>query len=186
MALKVQKVEVWAAELRDEPGGLSDVLGAIANAGGNLECVLARRDPSKPGRGELFVTPLKGGQRLMDNARSAGFGPANLPTLRVEGPDVPGLGARLTEAIAAVNVNLRGVTAVAQGRTFVAYFGFDNDGDADVAMRAIQDAGRTAGRGASGGGRTTAARKSSKKAAKKTAKKTTKKTTKKAARAGRR
>ena len=60
MALKVQKVDVWAGELQDQPGGLARALSAVANAGGSVECVIARRDPSRPGMGELFITPVRG------------------------------------------------------------------------------------------------------------------------------
>ena len=45
MALTIKKVDVWAGELRDVPGGLADVLGDIAQAPGNLEFLIA----SKPG-----------------------------------------------------------------------------------------------------------------------------------------
>jgi hypothetical protein len=182
MAMKIQKVQVWAAELRDEPGGLADVLGAVANSGGSLDCVLARRDPSKPGVGEVFVTPIAGGQRLLDQARSAGLAPAEgVATLRVEGADRPGLGAEITRAIAAAGINLRGVTAVASGRNFVAYIGFDTDGDADAAAQALKAMPGTSGRGG-GGGRRATAKKSSKKSAKKSTKKTSKKSTKRGGR----
>jgi hypothetical protein len=187
MAMRIQKVQVWAAELRDEPGGLADVLSAVANAGGSLDCVLARRDPSKPGMGEVFVTPIEGNQRLLDQARSAGLGPAaNLGTLRIEGSDRSGLGAEITQAIAAAGINLRGVTAVTAGRNFVAYFGFDTDTDADAAAQALRGMAGTSGRAAGGGrggrGRTSTKKSSKSKSAKKASKKSSKKTTKRSSR----
>ena len=47
MSLTITKVDVWAAEIDDTPGGLAKLLGALAGAGADLECVIARRDPTK-------------------------------------------------------------------------------------------------------------------------------------------
>ena len=49
MALKVQRVDTWAASLEDEPGSLAAKLEALSSAGVNLEFVIARRAPDKPG-----------------------------------------------------------------------------------------------------------------------------------------
>jgi len=138
MALKVTKVDVWAGELQDQPGGLANVLAAVANAGGNLSCVIARRDQSKPGMGEVFVTPVKG-TRVQDAARAAGLSPAqNVATLCIEGPDTAGAGSRITEALAAARINVRGVTTAVIGRTFVCYIGLDTPSDADAAVAALK------------------------------------------------
>jgi hypothetical protein len=60
MSLTVTKVDVWAAQIDDQPGGLARLLEALAGAGADLECVVARRDPSKTGKGVVFLTPVKG------------------------------------------------------------------------------------------------------------------------------
>ena len=54
MSLTVTKIDVWAAQIEDKPGGLAKLLGTLAGAGANLECVVARRDPSNAGKGLLF------------------------------------------------------------------------------------------------------------------------------------
>jgi hypothetical protein len=59
MSLTVTKVDVWATQIEDKPGGLAKLLGALAGAGANLECLIARRDPSNPGKGVAFLTPAK-------------------------------------------------------------------------------------------------------------------------------
>ncbi len=64
MALKVSRVDVWAAGLKDKPGRMADKLAALADAGANLQFVIARRAPDKPGTGVVFVTPLKGAKQL--------------------------------------------------------------------------------------------------------------------------
>jgi predicted amino acid-binding ACT domain protein len=48
----------------------------------------------------------------------------DVPTLRVEGPDQPGIGERMLRAIADLGINLRGVSAAAIGGRFVTYIGF--------------------------------------------------------------
>jgi hypothetical protein len=49
MELLVERVDVWAATIEDRPGGLAMVLGALRDAGANLQLVIARRAPDKPG-----------------------------------------------------------------------------------------------------------------------------------------
>jgi hypothetical protein len=164
MAAKVTKVEVWAADVADRPGGLAQVLESLADAGATIECCIGRRHPDRPGSGVVYVTPVKG-QKAQTAARSVGMSPAaNIATLRVEGADKPGTGAALSRAIADAGVNLRGISAAVLGGKYVAYFGFDNDSDADRAAKAIKSAnvnaggrGRASG-GAARGARRTAAR----------------------------
>jgi hypothetical protein len=138
MAVKVTKVEVWAGEMQDRPGELARMLGALADAGANIDCVIARRQPDKPGSGVVFVSPVKG-RKAQSAAQSVGMSQAgDIATLRVEGADKPGLGARITSAIGDAGVNLRGATAAVIGNKFVAYFGFDNADDANRAARALK------------------------------------------------
>ena len=158
MALKVTQVGVWRGDLRDAPGGLADALEAMARGGASVEFVIARRNDNQPGIGQVFVTPLKG-KRAADAARAAGLSEAsNVPTLRVEGADRPGLGSRITRAIADAGVNVRGVSAAVIGNKFVAYIGLDSNADAESAARALKSvgdrangAGRPATRGRAGG-----------------------------------
>jgi len=138
MNLTVTKVDVWVAQIEDQPGGLAKLLGALAGAGANLECVVARRDPSKTGKGVAFLTPVKGAN-VRKAAKTEGLAPSEkLVTLKVEGNDAPGLGFRITSAIANSGVNLRGVSGTIVGRKFVAYLGFDGDADAAKAARALK------------------------------------------------
>jgi hypothetical protein len=138
MALKVTKVDVWAGEMQDQPGGLAQMLEALASARASVDCVIARRQPDRPGFGVAFITPVKG-KKAQDSARAAGVSPAQgIATLRVEGSDKPGLGAKIVRAIADANVNLRGVSAAVIGNKFVAYFGFDSADDAAKAAKALK------------------------------------------------
>ena len=58
MALKVTKVDVWAGDLRDVPGGLADTLEQLARGGASVEFIIARRNDRQVGMGQqLSRTP---------------------------------------------------------------------------------------------------------------------------------
>jgi len=137
MAMKVSKVDVWAAGIKDRPGALADKLSALAAAKANLAFVIARRTSKAPG-GVVFVTPLKGARQLAA-ARKAGFKrTGSLHSLRVDGPDRSGIGAKMTAALAEAGINLRGLSAAAIGKQFAAYFAFDKVADAARAARLLK------------------------------------------------
>ncbi len=140
MSVAVERVDVWAAPIEDQPGGLADKLAALANAGANLEFVIARRAPDKPGTGVVFVTPLQGGPQTAAGEK-AGFAVADsLHSLRVEGNDEPGIGARLTKKLADAGINLRGLSAAVVEKRFIMYLAFDTPGDTEKAMGLLQAA----------------------------------------------
>jgi len=138
MALSVSRVDVWAATIVDRPGALAEKLAALAEAGANLEFVIARRESSKPGTGVVFVTPIKGAGQVKA-AKKAGFArTASLHSVRAGGPDKPGQGAKITQALAAAGINLRGLSAAAIGKAFVAHLAFDSAADAAKAMKVLK------------------------------------------------
>ncbi len=138
MALNVTRVGVWVAGIEDQPGGLAAKLVPLAQAGANLEFVIARRAPEKPGTGVVFVTPIKGAKQ-MKAAAAAGFRKtSHLQSVRVEGRDKPGLGARIAEAVAAKGINLRGLSAAVIGRRFVAHLAVDRAADANKIVRLLK------------------------------------------------
>jgi hypothetical protein len=137
MALKVTRVDTWAATIKDQPGGLSAKLETLAAAKVNLEFVIARRSPDKPGTGVVFVTPITGANGLAA-AKKAGFKKTpSMHTVRVEGQDKPGQGARIAAALAEAGVNLRGFSAAAIGKKFVAHVAADTTAAAAKAMKII-------------------------------------------------
>ncbi len=138
MAIQISRVDVWAGDMADRPGGLAKKLEALAEAGASLEFVIARRRPEKPGLGVVFLAPVRG-PRQIRAARKAGLSkPARLYSLRLEGPDKPGLGARISDAIAEAGINMRGLSAAAIGRKCVVYLAFDRDADAKMASRILK------------------------------------------------
>ena len=136
--MKAARVDTWAAELRDRVGSLSEKLAALADAGVNLEFVIARRTPEKHGAAVVFVTPIKGAARCRA-ARKAGFRKTtSLHTVRVEGPDRQGQGARIAQMLAEAGISLRGLSAAAIGKSFVSHIAVDTTADAAKAMRLLK------------------------------------------------
>ena len=138
MALNVTRADVWAASIEDRPGGLAEKLAALAEAGAQLEFVIARRASERPGTGVVFLTPLKGAAQIRA-AKKAGFEKTkSLHSLRVEGPDQPGLGAKMTQALAQAGINLRGLSAAAIGPRCVVHLALDSTADATKAARLLK------------------------------------------------
>jgi predicted amino acid-binding ACT domain protein len=134
MELLVEQVDVWAAPIQDKPGGVAKLLKALHQAGADLQFLIARRAPDKPGTGVVFVTPLQG-EREVRAASQLGFNVTqSLLSIRVMGLDRAGILAELTEALADSGVNLRGLSASVIGSQFVAYLGVDSREDAIKAM----------------------------------------------------
>ncbi len=132
--MQVERMDTWAASIEDKPGSLASKLDALSKAGVNLEFVIARRTPEKPGRGVVFASAIKGAKAVRA-AKEAGFEKSeSMHTLRIEGTDKPGEGARMTRALGEQGVNLRGLSAAALGRKLVASLALDNEEDAKKAM----------------------------------------------------
>ena len=140
MDLLVERVDVWAATIQDRPGGLAEVLDALRQAGADLQFIIARRAPEKSGTGVVFVTPLQN-DREIRAAAQVGFNVAqSLHSIRVMGPDRPGIAAELTEKLADGGINLRGFSASLIGRQFVAYMAVDSLDDANKAKEILEKA----------------------------------------------
>ena len=135
--MKASKAQVWVATIEDRAGGVADKLEALAGSGASLEMALARRT-EEPGKGVLFVTPLKGAKATRA-AQQAGFAlPANIHSVRIEGADRPGLGARIARALGDAGISFRGISATAIGRKFVSYLACDSAEDAAKAVAALK------------------------------------------------
>ena len=138
MALQITRVDVWAAGIKDRPGGLAEKLVPLSEAGANLGFVIARRAPDRPGTGVVFVTPLKGPRQLRAGKKAGFVKTKSLKSLRVEGPDKAGLGARMTGALAEAGINMRGLSAASIGRRCVVYLAFDTAATAAKAVRILK------------------------------------------------
>jgi hypothetical protein len=134
MNVTVEPAEVWVASMEDKPGALANKLAALAEAGADLDFIIARRAPEKPGTGVVFVTPLRG-DREIEAAAEEGFSvSSHLHSLRVEGRNEPGLAAKLTQKIGQAGLNLRGFSGAVIGTQFALHLAFDT---AEAAQKAI-------------------------------------------------
>jgi hypothetical protein len=139
MEMIVEREDVWIASLEDKPGALAAKLAALADAGADLDFVIARRSPDRPGAGVMFVTPLRGDAELKA-ASEIGFSAANrLHSLRVEGENVKGLAGKVSGKLGAAGINIRGFSGAVIGKRFVLHIAFDTADLRDKAMRIIKE-----------------------------------------------
>ncbi|MGD0745349.1 MAG: amino acid-binding protein [Verrucomicrobiota bacterium] len=137
--MKTQRVDTWAAAIKDKPGALAAKFKALSAAGANLEFVIARRAPEKRGAGVVFVTPIKGPKQSRA-AGAAGFKKTkSLHTVRIEGANKRGQGLRLTQALADKGLNLRGLSAAAIGNKFICHIAVDSGADAGKVARILSN-----------------------------------------------
>jgi hypothetical protein len=138
MAYEVSKVDVWAADVPNRPGTLARVLDSLSDAGGQLEFMIARKVDDSTSR--IFLAPIKGA-KLKKAAQAAGLAPADgLASVRIFGPDKPGLGAKITRAVAENGVNLRGASAAGLGKQAVFYLAVEGDDELKKARQAVRKA----------------------------------------------
>jgi len=138
MDLLVERVDVWVATIQDRPGALAEVLDTLRDAGANLQFIIARRAPEEPGKGLVFVTPLQN-DREVRAASTVGFNVAQaLHSVRIMGPDRPGMAAALTRALAEGGINLRGFSASVIGSQFVAFIAVDSLDEATKSLELVK------------------------------------------------
>lgn len=141
MSFKMQRVHVYHAEIEDKPGGISEKLKKLAEAGAHLEYVYSQRVAGRPGMGDLYVAPLHGTNELAA-ARQAGMHEVSEPiVMRVSGDDKAGLSGRLTQAWEMAGINLHGLVMSVIGGKFVGYVTFDSVADANRAATILAELG---------------------------------------------
>jgi hypothetical protein len=139
MAISVKPITLWRRELQDRPGALADSLAPLAGNSVDLQVVMAYRFPGEPGRAAVELFPITG-KRATAAAESGGFSRSTIPALLVEGDNSPGLGHRMSRAIADEGINLDFVVAHVIGRKYSAIFGFAEQEDARRAVALIKKA----------------------------------------------
>src|SRR5262245_7381245 len=138
MAIKIQKVDVWSAQIRDEIGGLAAMLEPLAAAGADLAFIVARRRADMPGTGVVFLGGLKGAKQTAA-AQKAGLAKAgDISGLLVEAPNNPGLAHKVIEKLASARINLRGLSASVTGSKCVIVVAFDSAADRDNAATVLR------------------------------------------------
>jgi hypothetical protein len=141
MGFKLDRVHVWSGEVEDRPGGAASKLLALAEAGANLEFILTKRQPDRPGKGVLYVAPVTGPAQTRA-AKAAGLAETPNPiVLRVEGDNEAGLAHRLTQQWAMAGISMEGLTMAVLSGKFVGFAAFDSIGDANRAAQILADLG---------------------------------------------
>ncbi len=138
MTIKASRIDVWMTVIDDRAGGAAEKLEALAKAGADLEVVFARRTPEHPGQGILFAAPIEGA-KVTRAAQDAGFKRSDsIYGVRIEGTDKPGLGARISRAVADSGVSMRGINAMAIGKNFLSFLALDSADDAAKIVKALR------------------------------------------------
>ena len=138
MKLDVARVDVYSANLQDKPGALAKKLTVLADAGANLEFLLAHRHEKRAGKSVAYIAPLKGSAQNRA-AKKARFSKSDrLTVLRVEGVDKPGVGTTITKALGDAEINVREITTVTAGKKFVVHLAMNSPADATKAARILR------------------------------------------------
>jgi hypothetical protein len=138
MKMKVQKIDIWVGEVRDEAGGLAAALAPLVAAGIDFSFVIGTRRPEKPGSGAVYLGGVRGAKQRKA-AEMAGFVKSeDAHGLRIVATDKPRLLHRVTSELAAAGINLRSVSAsVAKSRCAIV-LAFDKVDDRDKAAQVLR------------------------------------------------
>ena len=61
--MKVQKIDIWMGEIRDETGGLASAIAPLVAAGVDFSFVIGTRRAEKPGAGTVYFGGLRGAKQ---------------------------------------------------------------------------------------------------------------------------
>ena len=137
MAVTVKKAMLWRKEVDNRPGMLASTLQPLAEAGADLQVVMAYRYPGGEDKAAIELHPVSG-RKPNAAARAVGLAPSSIPVLLVEGDNKPGLGHTIAKALGEAGINMSFVMAQVVGRKYAAVFGFENQADANKAAMLIK------------------------------------------------
>jgi hypothetical protein len=138
MAITVKKATLWRKEIDNQPGTLASALEPLAQAGADLQVVMAYRYPGAD-KGTVELHPVSG-RKPIAAAQTAGLARSSIPVLLVEGDNRPGMGYALAKALGDAGINMSFVMAQTVSRRYAAVFGFENEADAAKAATLIKKA----------------------------------------------
>ena len=125
-----ERVEVWAASIQDQPGGLAKVLRGLRDAGADLELIIARRARRSREPASCSWPRCVATRRLRLRRCWASMSPAAFNRSVLKEITNPAIASEMADKLAAAGVNLRGLTAAVMGTKFIMYIGLDNAADA--------------------------------------------------------
>src|SRR5262249_53843911 len=109
MPYTVSKIDVWTRAIDDTPGSLATVLEPLADAGVDLQFLIARRRTLVPRQGVVFLGGISGAKGAKAAAAAGLTKATDITGLRVEGPNKAGDCHRVTRLLANAGINLRGL-----------------------------------------------------------------------------
>lgn len=139
MAISIRKLTLWTTDIGNRPGSLGTFLGPLAEAGCDLEVVMAYVKPGDPTRGVVELAPISGAKATRA-ARSAGLAPSAIPCLLVDGDNRPGLGHAIASALGGAGINLHFVVTLVSGKKYRAVLGLGAETKPAAATRVIRSA----------------------------------------------
>ena len=139
MPVTVKRITLWRKELENRVGTLAGTLEPLAKAGADLRIVMGYRLPNEHARAAVELYPIANKKTTLA-AQGTGMVASPIAALWVEGDNRPGLGHRISQAIAEAGVNLDFLVAQVVGRKYSAVLGFENDADASKATAVIKKA----------------------------------------------
>jgi hypothetical protein len=139
MRMEINRVNVWAADILDQPGALAEKLEVLAQADIDLEFINARRAHDKPGHGVVYVLPIKGAHKIRA-ARKAGFEiTKSLHGVSIATGNKPGFSSELARRLAMAGINLRAFSGASINNQAIFYLAFDSDADANKAIQLLKE-----------------------------------------------
>jgi hypothetical protein len=136
MAITVKKTSLFRREIDNRPGTLAQTLQPLADAGADLEVVMAYTIGN---RAAVEVAPITG-KRATNAAEKGGLAETRVPAVIVTGDNRPGLGHSFAHAVGSAGININFLVAHVVGNRFSSVFGFDSEADADRAIPLIKSA----------------------------------------------
>jgi hypothetical protein len=137
MAMKVEKIDIWVGEVRDEAGGLAAALAPLVAAGVDFSFVIGTRRPEKPGTGAVHMGGLRGAKQKKAAEVAGLVKSEDAHGLRVVATDKPRLLHRITSELASAGINLRSVSASVAKSRCVMILAFDAADDRDKAAKLL-------------------------------------------------
>lgn len=139
MAFEISPSEVWVGEVEDRPGALAEKFEALLRSGANLEFTIVRPSANVMSDSSLlFVAPLVGEEQIR-GAEGAGLNRSGGPhCLRIVGPDLPGLLARIARTLADAGIRVSGLWASVLENRSVTYVQLESGAEVKRAEQTLR------------------------------------------------
>ena len=105
MAVTVKNITLWRKESENKLGILASTLLPLASVGADLKVVMGYRHPGAESKATIEIYPITG-KKSVAAASVAGLSASAIPALLIEGDNKPGLGQKISQAIADSGISL--------------------------------------------------------------------------------